>query len=474
MNDNSNFFKLFSENLNEYIHELDENILVGFSGGPDSTALLIGLKNFFNNTSRKIYALHLNHSIEKNADLDEEKSREICKQISVEFLSHKINIPKVAKKEKISIELAGRKERYKFFSSIGTKLKSSIVFIGHTMDDQAETVIHNAIRGSGILGISGMKIFSENNTLKIFRPMLGIRKLECINYCKINNINPVIDLSNQKKIYTRNKIRLDIIPELMKVSNRSIENIFKLTKNIESEIKILEWTTEKFYKKIMTTEKNIFRRDKLNSLPVDLTAKIIMKIWSKNFPHNDSLENKHIIKISKLLHGNSGKKVNLPGKIILYIDKDKFVFSDECDISKYEKINSKNFTELKYPKLKETSNINFPNTNYSLSAKLEKYPSMFPDSNQKTIYISTKVSLNFIKLRTIAENDVFRPLGMHREINANNFLKNQNLPKRHRDKAMVLENENGIIWIVGQRVAEWAKVKKLDSYALKLVLNSLK
>ena len=63
---------------------------------------------------------------------------------------------------------------------------------------------------------------------------------------------------------------------------------------------------------------------------------------------------------------------------------------------------------------------------------------------------------------------------MHREINANNFLKNQNLPKRHRDKAMVLENENGIIWIVGQRVAEWAKVKKLDSYALKLVLNSLK
>ncbi|MBA31507.1 MAG: tRNA lysidine(34) synthetase TilS [Chloroflexi bacterium] len=474
MNDNSIFFKIFSESLKENIHEIGENILVGFSGGPDSTALLLGLKNFFTHGTKKIFALHLNHSIEKNADLFEEKSREICKKLSLEFISLKIDIPEIAKKEKISIELAGRNERYNFFSYMAKKLNSNIVFVGHTMDDQAETVIHNSIRGSGILGISGMKKISKNNSIKIFRPMLGIRKFQCINYCDINNINPIIDFSNRKKIYTRNKIRLDVVPELMKISNKSIENIFKLTKNLESEIKILDWVTEKFYKKIITTKKNIFKRDILYSLPIDLTAKIIMKIWSENYSHKGSLGNRHIKKISNLLYGNSGKKINLPGKIILYIDKDKFVFSDEFNILKKEEITSNKFTKFKYPKLKKMSIMNFPNINYSLSAEIKKYPNIFPNYDQMAIYVSTDISLNLIKLRTIAENDVFRPLGMDKEVNAYNFLRSQNLPKRHRQKTIVLENENGILWIIGLRIAEWAKVNNSDSHAIKLILSKLK
>ena len=98
----------------------------------------------------------------------------------------------------------------------------------------------------------------------------------------------------------------------------------------------------------------------------------------------------------------------------------------------------------------------------------------FPPSNKLVIYISTNVSLDSIKLRTITRKDVFRPLGMKEEINAYNFLKGQNIPNRHREETMVLENEKGIIWVVGLRVAEWAKVKNIDSHAIKLNLTNLK
>ena len=232
MNANSNFFNIFSKILENYIDNIGGNVLVGFSGGPDSTALLLGLKFFFKNKSKRIIALHLNHLIEKNSDFYEEESRKICKDLSVDFFSHKIDIPKIAKKEKISIELAGRNARYDFFQSMAKKYHTDIILLGHTMDDQAETVIHNSIRGSGLAGISGMKILSKNRFLKVLRPMLDIRKFECIKYCETNNVKPLIDLSNQKKIYTRNKIRLGIMPELNKVSSRSIENISKLSKNL--------------------------------------------------------------------------------------------------------------------------------------------------------------------------------------------------------------------------------------------------
>ena len=474
MNANSNFFNIFSKNLEKYIYEIDRNVLVGFSGGPDSTALLLGLKFFLKNKSKKIIALHLNHLIEKNSDFYEEESRKICENLSVDFFSRKIDIPKLAKKEKISIELAGRNARYNFFQSMAKKYHTDIVFLGHTMDDQAETVIHNSIRGSGLAGISGMKILSKNRFLKVLRPMLDIRKFQCMKYCEINNVKPIIDLSNQKKIYTRNKIRLGVIPELNKISKRSIENIAKLSKNLSSEIKILDWIIDKYYKKIITDKKNTYRKDILSKLPIELTAKVMMKIWSINYSHKGSLDKKHILKISSLVYENSGKKVYLPGKIILYFDKDTFVFSGDGNNSKIKKIITKKYTKLNYPKLEETNSISLPNTQYSLSAKLEKCPSIFPPSNKLVVYISTNISLDSIKLRTITKKDVFKPLGMKEEINAYNFLKGQNMPNRHREKTMVLENEKGIIWVVGLRVAEWAKVKNIDSHAIKLNLTNLK
>jgi len=474
MNANSNFFNIFSKILENYIDNIDGNVLVGFSGGPDSTALLLGLKFFFKNKSKRIIALHLNHLIEKNSDFYEEESRKICKELSVDFFSHKIDIPKIAKKEKISIELAGRNARYDFFQSMAKKYHTDIILLGHTMDDQAETVIHNSIRGSGLAGISGMKILSKNRFLKVLRPMLDIRKFECIKYCETNNVKPLIDLSNQKKIYTRNKIRLSVIPELNKVSIRSIENISKLSKNLSSEIKILDWITEKYYKKIITDKKNTYKRDVLNKLPIELTAKIMMKIWATNYSHKGSLDKKHIIKISNLIYKNSGKKVYLPGKIILYFDKKTFAFLENRNNSKIKKIITKKYTKLNYLKSEETITTSLPNTKYSISAKLEKCPSNFPPSNKLVIYISTNVSLDLIKLRTITRKDVFRPLGMKEEINAYNFLKKQNIPDRHREEILVLENEKGIIWIVGLRIAEWAKVKKFDSNATKLSLTYLK
>ncbi len=200
------------------LHEGDK-VIVGLSGGADSCALLWLLCSLRESMGFEVYACHINHQLRgEEADRDEEFSRELCKRLDVELFVLKKDVGAEAKKRKIGTEQCGREIRYEFFAEKAEPLGAKIA-TAHTASDNAETVLFNLVRGSGLSGLCGIPPVRDN----IIRPLIGCTREETESYCRKNGIDYVTDSSNLGREYTRNKLRLDVMPTLREI-NPSFES----------------------------------------------------------------------------------------------------------------------------------------------------------------------------------------------------------------------------------------------------------
>ena len=211
-------------------------IILGLSGGPDSLCLLDALIRISKNINLMIVPVHINHKLRKNADKEQKHIEEICEGYDIPIISIEANCRKIAKDEKISIEEAGRIIRYGFFHSVADDLyerwnnKEAIsIAVAHNADDQSETVLFRIIRGTGIHGLSGMRPYRMDPVYPIIRPLLNITRDEIEAYIKEAGLVPNIDESNEDTEYTRNRIRLELIPKIEEEYNPRVkENLRNL------------------------------------------------------------------------------------------------------------------------------------------------------------------------------------------------------------------------------------------------------
>ena len=217
--------------INKYhLIKSNNSVVVGVSGGPDSVALLNILHsiNSAKNLQFRFYVAHLNHQLRgKSSEEDAQFAENLSKELSLPFILKNVNIQEIANQTNRSIEETARIERYKFFTESSQKYNASTVAIGHTADDNAETLLHRIIRGTGISGLEGIPIkrpLTTDSTIQIVRPLLFTWRKEIIDYLGKEHLNYRTDTSNYETIYLRNKIRLELIPLLEKQYNPNIKN----------------------------------------------------------------------------------------------------------------------------------------------------------------------------------------------------------------------------------------------------------
>ena len=182
----------------------NEKVVIGVSGGPDSMCLLNVLNKLKNEMQFEIVVAHINHMIRKEADLETEYVKRYCKKNNIECFVKKVDVIQKAFKDKIGTEEAGRKVRYDFFEEVRRKTNANKIATAHNANDNAETILMNLMRGSGISGLKGIE-FIRNNI--IIRPLLSCNRTEIEEYCNKEALNPKFDVSNKENDYTRNKIR---------------------------------------------------------------------------------------------------------------------------------------------------------------------------------------------------------------------------------------------------------------------------
>ncbi|WP_428897250.1 tRNA(Ile)-lysidine synthase [Parelusimicrobium proximum] len=215
-----------------------DHILLGLSGGADSVCLLHFLLFLAPKYKLKITALHLNHKLRAAAPRDEKFVKDLCKRAGVKCIVKKADVAKLAKRENLSIEHAARKARYKAFEEAAKKIKAGKVALAHHLDDDAETILLNILRGTkakGLLGIPERRPLTKR--IEIIRPFITISRQQVLAYAKINKLTFVNDETNFDDKYTRNWVRSKLIPMLEKKQPKIKEHLFLMSKDLAHYIK---------------------------------------------------------------------------------------------------------------------------------------------------------------------------------------------------------------------------------------------
>ncbi len=316
----------------------DASILVAFSGGADSHALLHLLCRYSKVFGARIYAAHVNHGIRgAEADRDEAFCREISQNYGVTFFCERVDVPKIAKQTGKSVELAARDERYAFFSRLMKQERIGLLAVAHNANDNLETVIYNMTRGSGLSGLCGIPVTRECDGGLLIRPILSMTREDILDYCKEFSLDYVTDSTNADTEYTRNKIRSHIIP-ILKQINPSVErNVVVQSKILLGDSCLLDSLADEFLEKEALPDSSV-PLHALNNCAPSIAARAIIDLYRSSF--SSSLERSHVEDVISLCQkGTPHSRISLPEGAYAYIEKDSLFIADSYpgseDIQEY-------------------------------------------------------------------------------------------------------------------------------------------
>ncbi|MCK4249553.1 MAG: tRNA lysidine(34) synthetase TilS [Candidatus Omnitrophica bacterium] len=216
--------------LDHNLFKTGDSVILGLSGGPDSTAMLLILLALKKNFKLKLTAVHLNHCLRGfESESDQNYVRSLARRFRIPYYSKRTDIAELARINKTSLEETAREARYEFFLEIARQQKAQKIAVAHTADDQAETVLMRIIQGTGLRGLAGIRParnfdLKKNKNIKVLRPLIELTRAEVMIFLREKKYRPRQDSSNLNLDILRNSIRKELLPLLAKRYNPGIKN----------------------------------------------------------------------------------------------------------------------------------------------------------------------------------------------------------------------------------------------------------
>ena len=279
-----------------------EKILVGLSGGADSTALLLSLNELSKVFGFELFALHVNHMIRgAEADRDETFAKELCKKQGVEFVCERVDVPNLAKQTGESLELCARNVRYDVFGKVCKENGITHVATAHNSCDNSETVLFNLVRGSGTKGMCGIPPKrSLGKNVEIIRPLIYVSRAEIEDYLCAMGQDFVTDSTNADSDYSRNFIRNDVLPLLRRLNPSLEDSIQRMSSLHRIDEKYLSRKAEE----CVTDDV-----EKLKKLDIALLSRVVIKLFEKVSDETPSYE--RINNLCSKIYSFDGKKIKV-------------------------------------------------------------------------------------------------------------------------------------------------------------------
>ena len=442
--------KLFREilNINKKYNLIESNdiIVVGFSGGPDSVFLVEMLKKLQHFFNFKIYLVHINHLLRgEDADSDENFSFEYAKKNNLEIFIKRIPVKEIAKEIGKTLEEVGREERYKFFSEIYEKVRATKIATAHNKDDQIETFLFRLIRGTSLQGLEGIKIKNNN----IIRPISEIYKKDILEYLNKNEIQYRIDKTNFENEFTRNSIRLDLIPFIEERYNIKFKDkIFSLIEEIRENNNNNSLNLSDFIdlerRIILEKIKFLSNFDRKNLLGLFLNQK------------NIEVNRNKIDEINSLIKSNGTKKIDL-NKTYRVVKDYTHLYIEE---KKQDYTINNSTIQLKIPSEQVFNN-------FKISVKIAKNLYIPKEKNQ---YLLDTLYNDIIEVRYRKEGDrIFLDENHSKKIKE--IFIEQKIPKDIRDRIPIFLYNNNIFWIYNVKKAYIPKIDQDISKLVKVLIT---
>ena len=438
-------------------HLLDkgDRLIVGVSAGVDSMVLLHLLNTYRQEFDLSLIVAHINHGLrpkesEKEAELVQKESERLG--LTLEY--GQFNVKEVQKVGGISLQDAARKIRFHFFNVLLQKYNANKIALGHNADDQVETILLRLMRGSGLKGLKGMLPIREG---RVIRPLLEVWRREIESFAEEMKIPYLLDSSNLKKNYLRNRLRLTLIPLIEKEYQPNFKKIvLKISTILREENDYLERGAEEAYQKIVREEKDAlsFKFSEYQFLHPAIQWRIIQKMLGRIYSGETVIEEREGMEVDQIY-----KKFHqlLPS---FFIELPHGVSLEK----RYDLVLIGKGWVKPVPPF-EVELIS-PGRNYIEEIKREVViEETGRDDKFKDLYGLPDValldyqSLQFpLKMRNFRPGDRFRPLGVKGTQKLKEFFIDHKIPNFERPRIPLLISGEMIAWIVGYRIDERVKV----------------
>ena len=423
----------------------DDSVLVGFSGGPDSTCLLYLLHALKEKYQLQIRALYINHNL-RPAEVPTEIAfcRQFCEGLGIPFLVESIDVVSFSKEYRMNRQEAARELRYQAFGKAAAEIQANKVALAHNSDDQAETLLMRLVRGAGPAGLSGIPMKRDN----IIRPLLEIGREEIERFLESRNIVPVTDSSNLKEDYFRNMVRLRLMPMLKQANPNLLQSLAHTMEILREEERYFGILVTKTLMKLISRKSQ--KKIELFLSPMEaMEAVILRRVLRRAISETEGLKGisfGHIEDIIALIkNGKNGDRLVLPRNIRVIKEYSLLVITSE------EPVRITEYT-LDLP-----GKAVIIGAGHVVTAAVEERSVQFGDGKSSVLLDAEKMKFP-LTVRPRRPGDYFYPMGFGRKKKLQDFLVNMKVPRDERDRIPVVVSGDDIVWVAGYRADERFKV----------------
>jgi len=430
-------------------------VLLGLSGGPDSTCLLLVLHALRQAYCLDIHAVYVNHNLRPDETPAETAfCRTLCEGLGIAFMQRSVDVALFSKARRMNLQEAARELRYQAFQDAAHEVKADRIALAHTADDQAETFIMRLSRGAGPAGLSGIPVRRG----KIVRPLLEVQRSEIDCFLKDKGVAPVTDSSNLKEDYFRNMVRLSIMPLLKRSNPNLVQSLVTTMTILQEEERYFAVLVTKTLMKLISRKTG--RRIELFLSPMEAMDKVILRrVLRRAIQETEGLRGigfKHIEDIIRLIRqGTAGSRLMLPRGIRVIREYALLVITSEEPVRIAE-------CQLVVPG--ETVIVK---AGLVLTASVEQHAGQMGDGRSTAVLDADRVKLPLV-VRPRRAGDFFHPLGFGRTRKIQDLFVDLKVPRDERDSVPLVTSGDDIVWVAGYRADDRFKVTEHTKKFLRL------
>ncbi|MBI5846722.1 MAG: tRNA lysidine(34) synthetase TilS [Nitrospirae bacterium] len=423
-----------------------DSVVVGFSGGPDSTCLLYLLHTLKEKYQLRICALYINHNLRPDeVPAEIAFCRKFCEDLGIPFMVESVDVISFSEEHRMNRQEAARELRYQAFGKASAEIGANKVALAHNADDQAETLLMRLVRGAGPAGLSGIPVKRGN----IIRPLLETGKQEIERFLVGRDIVAVIDSSNRKEDYFRNMVRLRLMPILKQANPQLLQSLGHTMEILREEERYFEILVTKTLMKLISRKSQ--KRIELFLSPLEAMETVILRrVLRRALSETEGLRGIGFLHIEDIIalikNGKSGDRLMLPRDIRVIKDYALLVITSE------EPLRIAEYT-LDLP-----GEAVIVGAGQVVTAAREEGTEQLGDGKSSVVLDAEKLRFP-LTVRPRRTGDFFYPMGFGRKKKLQDFLVDMKVPRDERDSIPVVVSGDDIAWIAGYRADERFKVR---------------
>ena len=465
-----------------------DTVVVGVSGGPDSTCLLDLLANIRERPEFgfNLHAAHLIHDFrDQEKYVDAQFVRDFCQRWALPLTVEEVDVAVYQRNKGISsFEQAARDLRYEFLGRVAKTVDAKYVAVAHTADDLAETVLLHIARGSGIHGLRGMDEVSgwpypsNEHAPSLWRPLLAVRRADNIAYCRNRGIGYRDDTTNYLEDFARNRVRMNLMPALAEQLNPGVVRALgRLARTASTHLDFLEACADEHWPTVAADPAPVdgilrLRRDKLAELHPALQALILRRAWISATGTSKRLTEGHLLQMASFAAAKASRKTAaLPwGYTVRSSGQWLEIYAETAD------------QECPYPSAFGEFRLTLPwgpiavgvtkRGGWEVTAQKATLPAgkCLDTGDPMETYFSATALAEGATVRTWQPGDRIQPLGMSGHRKVQDLFTDAGIPRDWRFRVPLVVTPRGVAWVMGVRIADWAAVQRSPGGSVEAVL----